>query len=145
MKSVFEFSWHEWVKRTVALCGVGGTSVVSGRHQERRLSTGIAILVSHAYRNRTDALQYDEAWDTDKKVGVQLTADSGTEVTFTVLTVPFTKTHQVSLGWPTSTYRRTTSFLNDSLRGHTCVYIYRKGGGGAEFNRTPLLKTKKLG
>ena len=108
MKSLFEFSWHEWVKRTVALGGVGRMSVVSGRHQERRLSTEIAILVSHAYRNRTGALQCEEARDADEKVGVQLAADSGTEVTFTVLTVTLTKTHQVSPGWPTSTYRRTT-------------------------------------
>ena len=54
--------------------------------------------MSHAY-----ALQYDEAKDADEKVGVQLAADSGTEVTSTLLTVALTKTHEVSQGWSTST------------------------------------------
>ena len=85
--------------------GGGWTSVDSRRHQERRLSTGIAILVSHAYRNRTGALQYDETRDSEEKVGVQLAADSGTEVTLTLLTATFTKTHLVSQYRPTSTYR----------------------------------------
>lgn len=138
MNSVFEFSWHEWVKRMVALGGMGRTSVVSGRHQERRLSTGIAILVSHARQNGTGALHHDKARDTDEKEGVQLATDSETECTCTVLTVTFTKTHQVSQGWPTSTYRRTTHFLKDSPGRH------KGGGGGTECTRTPLLKTNKL-
>ena len=109
MKSVFQFSWHEWVKQTVAFwCGGRDVGNFGGRHQERRLSTGIAALVSHAYRKRTGAIQYDGARDADEKVGVQLAADIGAEVTSTVLTVTLTKTHQVSQGWPTSTYRRTT-------------------------------------
>ena len=72
------------------------------------MSTGIAILVSHSHRNGTGAIKYDEARDTDEKVGVQLLADIGTEVTFILLTVTFTKTHQISQGWPTSTHRKTT-------------------------------------
>jgi hypothetical protein len=79
---------------------VGRTSAGSGRHQVRRLSTGITVPVSHANRNGTGALQLDEARDADGKVGVKLVGndalpytETGTEVTFIILTITFTKTH----------------------------------------------------